>query len=642
MRVLLFLLGLVQIGQTGFSDDDVPLVLDDFFTADEYVKSQARFWIQVYRNLSENEGVLHDPQYPDLVFRRVQVPGGFGRSGRSAVESALDSLRSELRSLNRSGDSAQSPEKAALRAMIPAHWDSTAIELCAQRVRFQRGMRERFRQGLERSYRYLPEIETLFSARGVPDRLKYLPHVESSFHPHAYSKVGAAGMWQFMKTTGRKYMKVGYHVDERRDPMTSSAAAAEMLHRNFEILKSWPLAVMAYNHGPGGVARAVQTTGSTDMGTLLQSYYSATFGFASRNFYAEFLAASTLSLLADSLFPGLDKWEPLPSQTLILPQQIRAQTLSQWTGLSLSELEEFNLALRPAVFRGGASLPKGYALRLPLNADTIALSMRLAAVSKVSLAAGIPLVASQAEKPKDKTETPRLASGATIPPKRGNVMKSADVPVLAPVAPHGVVDSGFSLEIADWEEVAHPWDRFDPSVYNLEYQYAEGILTVHVGPEETISHFSDWSGLKAAEIRGENSGMRGRSGFRMGREVRLTLDSLTADIFLKRREEYFRGMEEDFYARYYVGSLESLKVIEGMNVWSLAQEREIPYWLFLKHNKGRSLEKLGLGNMLFLPVVEEGRRRWGFARYANGREYLSGVRRFLMDTSFRAPEESTP
>jgi hypothetical protein len=277
-----------------------------------------------------------------------------------------------------------------------------------------------------------------------------------------------------------------------------------------------------------------------------------------------------------------------------------------------------------------------------LNADTIALSMRLAAVSKVSLAAGIPLVASQAEKPKDKTETPRLASGATIPPKRGNVMKSADVPVLAPVAPHGVVDSGFSLEIADWEEVAHPWDRFDPSVYNLEYQYAEGILTVHVGPEETISHFSDWSGLKAAEIRGENSGMRGRSGFRMGREVRLTLDSLTADIFLKRREEYFRGMEEDFYARYYVGSLESLKVIEGMNVWSLAQEREIPYWLFLKHNKGRSLEKLGLGNMLFLPVVEEGRRRWGFARYANGREYLSGVRRFLMDTSFRAPEESTP
>jgi hypothetical protein len=79
-------------------------------------------------------------------------------------------------------------------------------------------------------------------------------------------------------------------VDERRDPIASTRAAARYLRVLHHRLKSWPLAISAYNHGPGGIVRAVHSAGSTDIGDIIRRHHSARFGFASRNFYAEFLA----------------------------------------------------------------------------------------------------------------------------------------------------------------------------------------------------------------------------------------------------------------------------------------------------------------------------------------------------------------
>ena len=99
-------------------------------------------------------------------------------------------------------------------------------------------------------------------------------------------------------------------------------AAAKMLAYNYRWLKSWPLAIVAYNHGPGGLARAAKQTGTRDLGTIIKSYYSNSFGFASKNFYAEFLAASSIAMKADSLYPDLRKMEPLQYQYLILAKPI--------------------------------------------------------------------------------------------------------------------------------------------------------------------------------------------------------------------------------------------------------------------------------------------------------------------------------
>ena len=112
------------------------------------------------------------------------------------------------------------------------------LRAMSRRIRFQRGMRDRYYEGLlGRSYYYLDYIRKEFSAQGIPEELAYLPHVESSFNFLAYSKVGAAGMWQFMRSTASLYkMKMNYLIDERRDPYLSTRAAGRLLKTNFKKL----------------------------------------------------------------------------------------------------------------------------------------------------------------------------------------------------------------------------------------------------------------------------------------------------------------------------------------------------------------------------------------------------------------------
>src|SRR5262249_41445199 len=156
---------------------------------------------------------------------------------------------------------------------------------------FQGGMRGRFAQGLIRSWTYLPEIERIFANAGLPAELTLLPHIESSFENRALSKVGAAGIWQIMPATGRRYLRVSDAVDERRGFSAPTRAAAKILRENYDMLGPWPLAITAYNHGANGMKQAVATVGTTDFGVIVQRYRGPLFGFASQNFYAEFLAA---------------------------------------------------------------------------------------------------------------------------------------------------------------------------------------------------------------------------------------------------------------------------------------------------------------------------------------------------------------
>src|SRR5262249_38124787 len=109
------------------------------------------------------------------------------------------------------------------------------------------------------------------------------------------SKVGAAGIWQIMPATGRRYLRVSDDVDERLNIRASTMAAAQILRENYEMLGTWPLAITAYNHGANGIKQAVATVGTTDFGAIVQRYRGPLFGFASQNFYAEFLAAVDLA-----------------------------------------------------------------------------------------------------------------------------------------------------------------------------------------------------------------------------------------------------------------------------------------------------------------------------------------------------------
>ena len=123
-------------------------------------------------------------------------------------------------------------------------------------VRFQLGQSDRFRAGIMRAGTWEAHIAEVLANLGLPAEIAALPHVESSFDPAAYSKVGAAGLWQFMRSTGRRFMRVDNSVDERLDPFRATEAAAQLLSYNYRLLGTWPLAITAYNHGAEGMLRA--------------------------------------------------------------------------------------------------------------------------------------------------------------------------------------------------------------------------------------------------------------------------------------------------------------------------------------------------------------------------------------------------
>src|SRR5262249_11687855 len=120
-----------------------------------------------------------------------------------------------------------SPEEEKVQAMFRDVSDSDKYLAAADRVRSQPGLREKFTAGVAQQSRYLDRMEQVFAQRGMPRELARLPLVESCFNIDAYSKVGAAGVWQFMPSTGRQYMRVNNAIDERRDPIRATHAAAE-------------------------------------------------------------------------------------------------------------------------------------------------------------------------------------------------------------------------------------------------------------------------------------------------------------------------------------------------------------------------------------------------------------------------------
>ncbi len=233
-------------------------------------------------------------------------------------------------------------------------------------IHVQYGIRDRFERGLIVSHRYLPEIERIFREEGLPLQLTRLPFVESSFNVNAVSKAGASGIWQFMPATGRLYMRVGTAVDERNDPIIASRGAAQLLRHNYEATGRWSLALTAYNHGLGGVMRAVRVTGSRNIVDIIRNYREASFGFASRNFYAEFLAALEVDRDYRKHFGPLPFDRPFSHDEIRLRSAMVVSDLLR-AGLSRDEMESYNPSLTSAGLSGRAPLPSGTALRVPLG-----------------------------------------------------------------------------------------------------------------------------------------------------------------------------------------------------------------------------------------------------------------------------------
>jgi membrane-bound lytic murein transglycosylase D len=245
-------------------------------------------------------------------------------------------------------------------------------------MRSQSGLRESFTEGLIRSGRYIGETRRILSAHGLPEELAYLPHVESSYNWRAVSKAGAVGVWQFTKSTGKLFLTVDDAIDERRDPLLSAEAAARLLKRNFEATGKWPLAVTAYNHGLLSIRRAMEALGTDDLMRIILSYEHKPFGFASKNFYAEFLAAVEVAKNPSRYFGDQVPDPPLVFHGEELPVSVTLEVAQRAFRCGTDTLTALNPAFLPSVLKGKAAIPRGYTLRLPDGTDITASYERLA------------------------------------------------------------------------------------------------------------------------------------------------------------------------------------------------------------------------------------------------------------------------
>ncbi len=324
------------------------------------------FWLRVYTEVGTDGGLIHDSRHLGVVYEVIRFPtGASSRTRDRMVKKVKRRYREQLRHLARGKRSGLDREQTRILELWGDEVSNRTLRAGSSRLRFQLGQADKFRAGLIRSGAWRDYIRKTFTDLGLPVELSALPHVESSFTPHAYSRVGAAGLWQFTRSTGRRYLRVDHVVDERMDPMIASVAAAQLLKHNLRATGAWPLALTAYNHGAAGMRRAARKMGTKDIAVINRKYESRTFGFASRNFYVEFLAALQIDQNPEKYFGSLPVDAPADFETIELPFYASASGLAKALGVDRESLRRANPALRDSVWNGAKRIPKGFRVRVP-------------------------------------------------------------------------------------------------------------------------------------------------------------------------------------------------------------------------------------------------------------------------------------
>ena len=344
-----------------------PRVIDKLFPQPPALDRDVNFWIRVYTEIGTNAGFMHDQYNLGVVYETLQFgPDTSARQRKRLVEASRARIVAALRRIANSTGTL-SPEDQHIRDM----WGDAATPArllgAIEDVRFQLGQADRFREGLVRAGLWQAHISETLADLGMPPELAVVPHVESSFNAAAYSKAGAAGLWQFMRSTGRRYMRIDSAVDDRMDPFRATEAAAQLLSFNYRLLGSWPLALTAYNHGAEGMRRAKQQVGSDDIVRVLRNYHSPSFGFASRNYYVSFLAALAVDREPQRYFGAIKPEPEARFREVSMPGFVTVGALTHALHISADQLRRLNPALLPACWEGRRRVPKGYLLRLPLS-----------------------------------------------------------------------------------------------------------------------------------------------------------------------------------------------------------------------------------------------------------------------------------
>ena len=610
----------------------------EYFPEPAELRDQVEFWKLIYSQYTTKEGLIHDYEDLSIIYTSVDID-----ESKNIVPKTKEKYVDILESIVYKNKYNLTNEEDRVLKLFKDQSSSRLLR-ARNNIRFQLGQKDRFIEGVKRSGRYIERIKEIFKTQNLPPELSYLPNVESSFNTYAYSKFGAAGLWQFIRSTGKNYLSISDAIDERLDPLVASVAAAKLLNKNFEELGTWPLAITAYNHGLQGMKRAVEKLGTTDIVTIIREYDGKIFGFASRNFYTEFLAAKHVYENYQKYFGNITLDDPLSYNTVVINDFINMDILIKYFKTDSKTLQEFNPEIRPSVYRGEKRLPKKYILKLPKD-DRL---------DYTALYSSIPL--------QYKTTKQRASSSYRV--KRGDSLSTiarlyktstGTIKDLNHIreGTHIYVGQILKLPSYDIEIPARMSNEEKLLAYNITTESEEGIQKeepqemiaslelkgtlkevlpppkpkviekkkvekpkpveekppqlpeehVRVLSDETLGHFADWLKISTATLRRLNQ-MKYGENIHLGQKIKVAYQNVSKQAFEEQRNEYHTGLQDDFWNNYKITGTRTYKVKRGQSVWILAYDiHAIPIWLLQQYNTDVDLSKLHTDQSLTIPLV---------------------------------------
>ena len=597
------------------------------------------FWVSIFTQYSSDNGVLHDNRDLGIVYAQLPMPAKLSRRERQRiVGKRRNELQATLRSLASGNRQNLSDEEARVLALWPADVSNATLSAALGRIRYQQGLSDRFRRGLQRSGRWRGYVNEQFTSLGVPIELAALPHVESSYDPNARSHVGASGIWQFTRSTGRRFMRVDHVVDERNDPYAATNAAGRLLAHNYSITGNWPMAITAYNHGLAGVRRAMRQFGDTAYVDILRKYKGRTFGFASRNFYVAFLAAKEVDQNVENYFPGLTVEQPTEYSVASLPDYVSMSGLTTALEITPAELARHNPALQATVWQGSKYLPRGYLLRIPAGSMQQPLTQMLAALPEDAVfdkqlpdmfhtvARGDTL--SEIAQTYDTRVSTLVALNSLSSSNRIRAGQRLRLPAAGPApggsAPTMVVPPDVTI-VASNEAVVEETSGDERTTEPLANEFAATLLgriqtalladpsdytvasdkSIEVQELETLGHFGDWLEIKTQRLRDIN-GLAFRTPLAVGQRIKLDLDTVDAKVFEERRIAYHREQQDSFFRQHIIIGVTEHTIRSGESIWILAlRQYKVPVWLFRQYNPEISLDRVQPGTKVQMPLLSD-------------------------------------
>lgn len=583
------------------------------------------FWEKVYETYSVNTAIIHDQNelnrvYAILNLTDSNVPGARMRNSRLLKNEKKRYADLLIRLSKKNQPTTKQEKRVAL--LFGEKYSSKELQKAATNIRVQTGLKERFTEGVIRSGAYMKEIKRIFASHGLPQDLAYLPHVESSFNPAAFSKFGAAGMWQFTRSTGKDFLRIDYIIDERRDPLIAAEAAAKFLKRNYLALGSWPLALTAYNYGPSGMKRALEQEGSYEK--IFSNYRKGHFKFASRNFYSEFLAAVRVAKKQERSH-HLRLAKPLATVSVKLPGYVDAANLCRYLNITPGTMHRYNPSLREPVFKGTKYIPADYVLQLPAQFKTSGLLSRA------------PSSLFRAEQKRSKFYQVRPGDTASVIARAHKISLNSLIKAnnLNPQAflrvgqnlriPSPANGSAAKISPARYDSeglVLRGGKKLSPAVLEGGIEQDSAVIgnlkvtdisktnnllsgAIEVQPDESIGILADWLKATPESIRLTNA-ISPHQDIHPGQHIILEFLNVSIEDFEENRFDYHQETQEDFFSSYNIVGITSYKVVAGDTIWDICHKKfDLPLWLLKKYNDNLNFNHLALSSSLQIPIVNE-------------------------------------